>query len=225
MTLQSDIQLFEDWSRTWLLNFHPDKCHIITLGKFENTKYTHRYKICGYEIEHVFEEKDVGVVFDSELSFKEHICEKVRKANCLNGLIRRSFSYLDCKMFLQIYTSIVRPYLKYVNMIENVQIRATKLVDGLGKLEYKERLAKYNLPTFHKYNTEVLAASFQARDRSSRKHNFQLHLPKPKDGIRGIQYNSFYFRVAITWNNLPREVVNALTINTLDWMSTGSTNQ
>ena len=81
ITLQSDMQLLEDWSRTWLLNFHPDKCHILTLRKFENTKYTRRYKICGYEIEHVFEEKDLGVVFDSELSFKEHICEKVRKAN------------------------------------------------------------------------------------------------------------------------------------------------
>ena len=120
---------------------------------------THRYKICGYEIEHVFEEKDLSVVFDSEQTFKENICEKVRKANCLNGLIRRSFSYLDCKMFLKIYTSFVRPHLefaqavwapfmmKYVNIIENVQIRATKLVDGLGKLEYKERLAILNLPT------------------------------------------------------------------------------
>ena len=88
MTLQSDIQLLEDWSHTWLLNLHPDKCHILTLGKFENTKYTHCYKICGYEIEHVFEEKDLSVVFDSELSFKDHICEKVRKANCIDGLIR-----------------------------------------------------------------------------------------------------------------------------------------
>ena len=105
----------------------------------------------------MFEEKDLSVVFDSELAFKEHICEKVRKANCFNGLIWRSFSYLDCNMFLKIYT-FVRPHLefaqavwatfmmKYVNMIENLQLRATKLVDGLGEFEYKERLARLNLP-------------------------------------------------------------------------------
>ena len=121
MTLQSDIQLLGDWSRTWLLNFHPNKCHVLTLGKFENTKYTHRYKICGYKIEHVFEEKVIGVVFDSELSFKEYICKKIRKANCLNGLIRRSFSYLDCKMFLKIYVSQNLHIIRYLNTKKDLQ--------------------------------------------------------------------------------------------------------
>ena len=32
-------------------------------------------------------------------------------------------------------------------MLENVQIRATKLVDGLGSLDYPERLWKLQLPT------------------------------------------------------------------------------
>ena len=66
-------------------------------------------------------------------------------------------------------------------MIENVQIRATKLVDGLGKLKYKDRLTRLNLPTlafrrirgdmietykhFHKYDTQILADSFQPRNR------------------------------------------------------------
>ena len=70
------------------------------------------------------------------------------------------FSYLDCKMFLKMYTSFVRPYLeyaqavwapflrKYIIMIENVQIRATKLVDGLGKLKYKDTLTRLNLLIF-----------------------------------------------------------------------------
>ena len=35
----------------------------------------------------------------------------------------------------------------------------------------------------------------------------------PKDGVRGIQSNSFYYRSVKMWNNLPREVVNAKDIN------------
>ena len=198
--------------------------------------------VCDKEIEHTFEEKDLGVIIDSELTFADHISEKVKKANCLVGLIRRSFSYLDCSTFRKIYTAFVRPHLeyaqaiwaphlrKYINMIENVQIRATKLVNGFGKLHYQERLMKLNLPTlanrrlrgdmietykhFRKYDKEVLSPSFQPRSRTSRVHNFQLHLLKAKDGLRGTQYNSFYFRIAKTWNNLPSEVVDAPNMNT-----------
>ena len=59
--LQNDIDSLERWSQKWMLNFNVDKCHVLTLGKFENTKHTHRYKIHEYELEHVFEEKDLGV--------------------------------------------------------------------------------------------------------------------------------------------------------------------
>ena len=57
LKLQSDIEALEDWSNKCLLHFHPDKCHVLTLGKFENIMYTKRYKICDKEIEHVFNEK------------------------------------------------------------------------------------------------------------------------------------------------------------------------
>jgi len=74
--LQADIDALEAWSRKWLLRFHPDKCHVLTIGKFENIKHTERYKLGNVELEHVFEEKDVGVIIDPELKFKEHINSK-----------------------------------------------------------------------------------------------------------------------------------------------------
>ena len=112
-----------------------------------------------------------------------------------------------------------------INALEKVQIRATKLVDGLSNLSYAERLEKLDLPTLayrrlrgdliemykhvKTYDTSIVSTTFQRRFRPSRKHNFQLHEPVPKDGIRGVQTNSFYFRVPKTWNNLPRKVVDA----------------
>ena len=47
----------------------------------------------------MFEENDLGVIIDSELSFSEHIASKVRIANAIVGLIRRSFSFLDGTSF------------------------------------------------------------------------------------------------------------------------------
>ena len=67
-------------------------------------------------------------------------------------MIRRSFSFLDAKSFVKLFTAFVRPHLEYavpgwdphlqkhIDMLENVQVRATKLVDGFGKIEYHDRL-------------------------------------------------------------------------------------
>ena len=146
--LQSDIKKLEEWTDKWLLRFHPDKCHVLSLGKIENTQHTHRYRICDEEMEHVFEEKDLGVTFDSNMSFSEHIANKVNKANAITGLVRRSFTFLDCASFIKLYCAMIRPHLEYaqsiwsphllkdIDAIENVQIRATKLVDGLNNLSY-----------------------------------------------------------------------------------------
>lgn len=241
LSLQTDIDLLEQWSRTWLLTFNPDKCHILTLGKFENIRYSHRYSIYGNEMEHVFSEKDLGVVIDSALSFEDHISEKIKKANSIMGLIRRSFSYLSCNLFKKLYMTFVRPHLEYaqviwsphlkklINSIEKVQMRATKYVDGLKNLEYSERLRKLDLPTlkyrrargdmiemfkhFHVYDKSTISKKFQPKGRVSRKHNFQIHERMAKDGVMGVQYNSFYYRSARTWNNLPAKVVNAKDIN------------
>ena len=64
-----------------------------------------------------------------------------------------------CDLFRKLYVTFVRPYfdytqvecephlMKYINMIENVQIRATKLVDRLSELVCTERLKSFNLLT------------------------------------------------------------------------------
>ena len=239
--LQSDLKALEDWSKKWLLSFHPEKCHVLTLGRFENIRYTERYRICQKELEHVFEEKDLGVIMDSELNFTEHISSKIRIANAMVGLIRRSFSYLDCQSFKKMYTAVVRPHLeyaqavwspnsrKYINMLENVQIRATKLVDGLSKMEYPERLKRLDLPTllfrrlrgdmielfkhFKSYDINTITSSFHPKERSLRSHKFQLHERRAIDGVRGFHNKSFYHRTIKTWNRLPSWVVDSKNIN------------
>ena len=239
--LQADINTLEEWSNTWLLRFNPKKCHVLSLGKIEDTMYTMRYKVYGNEMEHVFDEKDLGVTIDSQLTFEDHVASKVRTANAMVGLIRRSFSYLSCYLFRKLYLAFVRPHLEYaqvvwaphsrklINMIENVQIRATKLVDGLGALSYSERLQRLNIPTlvhrrargamielfkhFTAYPRDTLADSFQPRHRNTRSHDKQLLERVPKDGVRGLQSNSFHYRYTRTWNNLPANVVSAKSVN------------
>ena len=115
--LQSDLGSLEAWSNEWLLRFNPRKCHVLSLGKLENTRYTMRYRIYDSELEHVFEEKDLGVIIDMQLKFEEHVTAKGRIANAIVGLIRRSFSFLSCYLFRKLYIAFVRPHLEYAQSV------------------------------------------------------------------------------------------------------------
>ena len=71
----------------------------------------------GEEIEHVFEEKDLGLYRDSEPSFDKHVSTIVDEANSIVGLIRRSFSYLDGPLFKKLYTCFKRPHIEYAQSV------------------------------------------------------------------------------------------------------------
>ena len=103
-------------------------------------------------IQNTTQERDLGVVFDNELKFNEHIALKVKKANQAVGMIKNTFSCFDKNIFLPLYKSFVRPHLEYASVIwsptfkkdiisiENVQRRATRLAIGMKGLTYEQRL-------------------------------------------------------------------------------------
>ena len=95
LQLQSDINSLAQWSQNWRLTFRPKTCHVQMLEKFCNVTYTEKCNLHRQELEHVFEQKDLGVILDAELKFDEHITVKVKKENAIAGFIRRNFSYLD----------------------------------------------------------------------------------------------------------------------------------
>ena len=60
-------------------------------------------------------EKDLGVIFQSNLKFNEHINMAANKANKIVGLIKRSSTYLDYSIFLILYKSLIRSHVDYGN--------------------------------------------------------------------------------------------------------------
>ena len=97
------------------------------------------------------------MLIDDKLSFSEHICNQIKKANMIIGVIRWTFRYLDENMFTKLLKALVRPHLEYVqavwhpslikdiNLLESVQIRATKQILKMTLLPYEERLKKLKL--------------------------------------------------------------------------------
>ena len=85
-------------------------------------------------------------------------------------LIRRTMEYKDEENFHLLYTALVRPHLqcanavwspylkKHITATANVQRRATRLVLGLSKLSYEERLQRLRLPTlsYRRYRGDMI---------------------------------------------------------------------
>ena len=108
--LQKDLDALQTWSDKWLLNFHPDKCKVLTVGKRTlQTSYKLKSRGTIHELDLVHDMKDLGVTVDENLSFETHIQDKVNKANRTTGMIRRAFISLDEEMFLCLFKAFVRP--------------------------------------------------------------------------------------------------------------------
>ena len=161
LKLQDDLNKLSEWSNTWLLKFHADKCKHMTIGRnkqgLEETPF--KYKLNDSCLQTVKEEKDIGVTIDDELRFDTHISEKISKANSMDMLVRRTFRYLDKETFVPLYKSLVRSQLEYAHSVwapykaehieelEKVQRRATKKIPDMSNLSYPDRLKMLKLPT------------------------------------------------------------------------------
>ena len=232
--LQQDLTSLSNWSDKWLLKFNQKKCKHLHLG--QDPEYT--YYMEGKEITKTDEEKDLGIIVDTNLKFVQHINTKVKKANQMLGIIKRSFSFMDKEMLLILFKSLVRPHLEYGSsvwsviykkeelLLENVQRRATKLIPELKTKDYQERLKILGLPTL-KYrrlradmvqtykiinNIDKVETNklFHFHQTNTRGHKYKLYKCHCKTNVRK---HFFSQRIINPWNNLPEAVVNAKSVN------------
>jgi len=112
------------------------------------------------ELENIESIKDLGVTFDSRLTFSLHINEKKiiklvafleLQKEIIHVKIKIAFlSYINqlARSHLEYYTLIVFGYhtLFMIKNVEKVKIRATKLLKEVTHLLYVERLKCVNLP-------------------------------------------------------------------------------
>ena len=238
--LQEDINRMLDWTKDSLLEFHPEKCKSMTIARHTGTlRY---YELAGQPLERTDTEKDLGVILDTKLTFEEHMWTKVKKANSIMGIIRRSFTYLDENCFLHLYKSLVRPHLEYGNQawcphlrkhidsIENVQRRATKLIPGFHDLSYPERLQRLRLPTLAyrrlrgdlietyklatgRYDMAACQGLITVNPRTSRGHRYKLTKDRVNTSLRKF---SFTQRIINPWNSLPACVVEAPSVESFE---------
>jgi hypothetical protein len=193
---------------------------------------------CTIELKESEVERDLGVMVDNGLSFKNHVAQVTAKANKIVRIIRRTFDYLTPETFVQLYKSLVRSVLEYGHSVwqprhkslcieeEDVQRRATKLIGVLKDKTYPERLAALNLLSLehcrargdlidaYKYVHNIYDTDrpqLQRLDgRDTRGNSLKLAKGRCRLNIRASYFSQ---RVISSWNSLPDSIVTAPTVN------------
>ncbi|KAI5748173.1 hypothetical protein M8J77_022635 [Diaphorina citri] len=115
--LQEDISSVSSWLSNIKLAFHPNKCEVMTITR-KRSMIHHEYCIGNVQISRVTVKKDLGVTFQTNLKFDQHINNILSSSNSTLGLIlRHSKFFSDIDTIITLYTALVRSKLEYAAVI------------------------------------------------------------------------------------------------------------
>lgn len=156
--IQQDINRIEQYCNRFKLFLNINKCHSITFTK-NISPYIFNYQINNEELRRVSEIKDLGVIFDSRLSFGHHIDYVCRKCNGMLGFIFRTCrEFRDEKSLKSLYYAYVYSRLNFACVIWSPNYNIYKL-----RLErVQNRFVRYlNLRVNGIYNVDDISATKQ----------------------------------------------------------------
>ena len=98
--VQMDINNMLMWSSNWCLYLNTNKCSVLHSGE-KNTDCDYFMSIgeVDYKINNNQLVKDLGVTFDQKFNLSYHINEIRHKATKILGILKRTFIFLNKKIF------------------------------------------------------------------------------------------------------------------------------
>jgi ribonuclease P/MRP protein subunit RPP40 len=134
--LQKDLENIMHWTQRWLMKLNIGKCKVMHLGK-NNSKRTYTLSIYDNQfseqtLEVTESERDLGIQLDNKVTFEDQTNIAIGKANSMIGMLKRSFTSRDTKIWNNLYKVYIRshfvwnPYRqKDIDKLEKIQRRVS----------------------------------------------------------------------------------------------------
>ena len=258
IALQKALDDLFEWGEKWGMSYNIQKCKILHCGR-NNPK--HIYRMNEQNIMSVTEEKDIGVCITENLKPSTQCIQAANRARAVLAQISKCFHYRDRHVFIRLYKQYVRPHLEFsssvwspwyitdINKIEEVQMKAVKMVSGLNSNNYEGRLKELGLWSLEKRRKmmdlvqcykivhgigdiscglkHIQENAVQGRA-YTRNFADPINLQKPRCNLE-IRKNFFSSRIPDWWNELPSEIKHSHNTKMfkkrlVEWMSQTETN-
>ncbi|XP_060801905.1 uncharacterized protein LOC132902101 [Amyelois transitella] len=172
IAIQRDINELVAWCADNKMSLGIGKCSVITFTR-KKKPITFEYSIGGETLARKSEVKDLGVVFDSNLSFNGHYAMITKKCNKLLGFILRvSRDFKRTDSLIHLFRALVLSRLEYasiiwspqyavsIDLIESIQRRFLRVLSARRGL--KRQLSSYDQRlSFFKLNSLEIRRSVQ----------------------------------------------------------------
>lgn len=166
---QNALKIVEAWCTEQRLSVNPQKTEMMLFTRKRKLPEMRLPALFGTQLKLSDSVKYLGVIFDTKLSFKQHLDTRIRKATMILWQCRRAFGRtwgLSPNMVNWIFTAIVRPYLSYgvivwwpriyvgssQKMLNKLQRLACMSITGVMRTTPTAALeVLFNLPPLHLY--------------------------------------------------------------------------
>lgn len=112
LKLQQSIEAISKWASSNKMEISMAKCAVLKTAP-DDVVYT----LNGCPIACVTSYKDLGVTFQSDMKFRQHIVNVTKSSARLSNLILRTFVIQDPKVYLRLFSSLVVPILTYCSHV------------------------------------------------------------------------------------------------------------
>ena len=223
------------------MSFNPSKCSVIrvTAGKRKKV-YQSSYRLHGQELEVVDSSKYLGVKVTNDLTWSSYLADVAGKANRSLGFLCRNFKQCTKDVKAARYTTMVRPVLDYastvwdphkqgyIKTLEQLQRRAARyvcnyytsrtpgcvsaMVEDIGWESLQDRRYTARVSLLYKIQHGLVdVESFRYMRPSDSRTRGQRGLFREKTNC-DAHFNSFFPRTNRDWNELPRHITEAITL-------------
>ena len=143
--LNEDLDRISDWSKKWLVTMNPTKCRSLVFS-LKRDKLVHPpLYLSGSRIKEVDKHIHLGLMFQSNMSWRCHMQNIFEKASKRLNMLRFLKYKLNRSTLSCLHKSLVRPLLEYgdviwdncteakANLLDNIQYESARAVTGAKK--------------------------------------------------------------------------------------------